>query len=518
MARRFETQYRTKTGDNLGDPTHWNRRFEDIDRRVDANEQALDDVDAVANRVESVALKRIDNVVTPIVEETIERVRSIAELFRAESVTSLEVGTGAKTLTVIDGQRDTFAITEWVAVYSIDDAAVGMIGRVTSYDPDTGVLAIDAATASGNGTYDRWAISVSAPIDVDHATRTDNPHGVTPAQIGTLTSAQISTLIAAVETGVADQYLSKAGNLSGIADAAAARTALGLDAAIKDTAAYFSKAFGLSGAISPPQLTANQDDWNPSGLSGATCIRGDTDASQTITGLQGGAEGRLLTIVNIGSNDLVLAHQSASSTAANRFRFASATDFTLAAGHSMSLRYDDIIDRWRRIEDASTIAAPGTIIQVVQTHLTTTSRQALPAGTRANIIGLNAAITPRDANSRIRITVRWSGEQSDDNNQDTLFGIRRNTTDIGNPSAAGSRHVGIAIICQGYWGADDAGTPDSAMYEYIDSPATTSDITYYATILSARNVTLYNQRTGTDTNVSFTERLTSTITLEEIAG
>ena len=38
-------------------------------------------------------------------------------------------------------------------------------------------------------------------------------------------------------------------------------------------------------AISPSQLTANTDDWAPSGLSGADIIRASTDASRNLTGI-----------------------------------------------------------------------------------------------------------------------------------------------------------------------------------------------------------------------------------------
>lgn len=184
-----------------------------------------------------------------------------------------------------------------------------------------------------------------------------------------------------------------------------------------------------------------------------------------------------------------------------------------------------------KVQDGSIVAADlasgaitsaslpsGTVLQVVQTHLNTTSSQSLTGGTRANISGLNATITPRDANSKILITVRWNGEGSNLNNQDTVFGIKRDTTDIGNPATAGNRFVGISVIAQGYWGSDAASTPDSAMYQYLDSPATTSATTYHATILSNFTQTLYNQRTVEDTDNAARERLTSTITLMEIAG
>ena len=155
-------------------------------------------------------------------------------------------------------------------------------------------------------------------------------------------------------------------------------------------------------------------------------------------------------------------------------------------------------------------------VTAVQTHLNTTSSQSITANTRANISGLNATITPSTTSKRIKVTVRWNGEYSSTVNYDATFGIKRDTTDIGNPAADGSRNVGIAIISQGYWAADADSTPDSAMYSYIDSPATTSATTYHATYLNKVAANLYNQRTVNDTNNTDNERLTSNIILEEI--
>ncbi len=148
------------------------------------------------------------------------------------------------------------------------------------------------------------------------------------------------------------------------ADAAAARATLGLGtAALKNTgtsgdavpllnaSADYSGAFLLSGTISPSQITANQNNYNPSGLSGAVQLRLSTDASRNLTGIAGGADGRLLLITNITSADLVLTSEDALSTAGNRFLFAGG-DRTLTADESVLLRYDGTSSRWRAADDA----------------------------------------------------------------------------------------------------------------------------------------------------------------------
>jgi hypothetical protein len=105
------------------------------------------------------------------------------------------------------------------------------------------------------------------------------------------------------------------------------------------------KAFALSGDISPSQLTANQNNYSPAGMDSATVVRLTSNASRTITGLAGGTDGRVLTVMNIGSNPIVLANQNASSSAANRF--AISADITLGADQSASLIYDTPSQRWK---------------------------------------------------------------------------------------------------------------------------------------------------------------------------
>jgi photosystem II stability/assembly factor-like uncharacterized protein len=74
-------------------------------------------------------------------------------------------------------------------------------------------------------------------------------------------------------------------------------------------------------------------------------LRLTSDASRTITGLAGGADGRVVTILNVGSNPIVLANQNTSSDTANRF--AIGTNLTIGADQSASLIYDATSQRWR---------------------------------------------------------------------------------------------------------------------------------------------------------------------------
>lgn len=113
-----------------------------------------------------------------------------------------------------------------------------------------------------------------------------------------------------------------------------------------------SSAFALSGDISPAQITSNQNDYNPTGLSTASVLRLDCDANRDITGIAGGADGRMIVIHNIGSGHITLKHQSASSSAANRFKFPTTYDFNITVDASVALWYDGTSARWRLLDGA----------------------------------------------------------------------------------------------------------------------------------------------------------------------
>jgi hypothetical protein len=98
--------------------------------------------------------------------------------------------------------------------------------------------------------------------------------------------------------------------------------------------------------LSPAQITANQNDYNPTGLDSTCFLRLSTDASRDITGLvTASLNGRWLTIYNVGTQNIVLKDESASSTAV--YRFALKADITIAPDGGVMLQYDNTTQRWR---------------------------------------------------------------------------------------------------------------------------------------------------------------------------
>ncbi|GAB4486464.1 MAG: hypothetical protein OHK0019_00180 [Saprospiraceae bacterium] len=103
--------------------------------------------------------------------------------------------------------------------------------------------------------------------------------------------------------------------------------------------------------ISPSQLTATQNDWNPTGLSTAWIIRLSGDASfRLITGIVAPSFAKRLILHNTGSDAILLPTQHTGSSAANRFNFG--RDVILFGGKSIEIVYDPTTSRWRLLSKA----------------------------------------------------------------------------------------------------------------------------------------------------------------------
>lgn len=94
--------------------------------------------------------------------------------------------------------------------------------------------------------------------------------------------------------------------------------------------------------------SANQNDYNPTGLSAAGILRANIGTTMKLTGLATGADGRPLVLQNVSTDYLLwLEHESASSSAANRFTLPNAFPAFLMPGDTMTLLYDGTSSRWR---------------------------------------------------------------------------------------------------------------------------------------------------------------------------
>lgn len=108
----------------------------------------------------------------------------------------------------------------------------------------------------------------------------------------------------------------------------------------------FKNRIEFTGKITPAQITADQNNYSPTGLSAANRLLLSSDASRNITGLDSLEDGTTLFITNVGAFDIILKDESSSSLAKNRFSFGA--DITLSAGGlGVLIQYDTAAKRWR---------------------------------------------------------------------------------------------------------------------------------------------------------------------------
>ena len=174
-------------------------------------------------------------------------------------------------------------------------------------------------------------------------------------------------------------------------------------------------------------------------------------------------------------------------------------------------------NRWQRT-DGSVV---GTVIQVASTLYSTPSSQSISAGTDTNITGLTATITPYTTSNKILIFVRWFGETSSSDPHDHVYFITRNGTKINTQTSTSNRMSGMATVSTNYqsggsWNNDS--TPETLTFMTLDSPSSTSALTYTVACRYFNAGTLYTNRTVADSDGGNYERGTSEIILMEIAA
>ena len=171
------------------------------------------------------------------------------------------------------------------------------------------------------------------------------------------------------------------------------------------------------------------------------------------------------------------------------------------------------------------IHQPGTVLQCQNVYVTDRTSQSIAqnqtASSATNITGMTLNVTPKFANSKMIIQARWCGEFSSiaSAGWNNMFVIQRDNVPIGMPTQQGNRTRGHMPASMGYYANDNDSTLDNCMWDTVDFPNTTSQVTYTAGIYSgwATGYTLYNNRTvNSNTNSGF-EDGTSSIVVWEIA-
>lgn len=173
---------------------------------------------------------------------------------------------------------------------------------------------------------------------------------------------------------------------------------------------------------------------------------------------------------------------------------------------------------------ALTNSAYPRILQVQNTTTTATGSVSLSTGSQYyDITNLNVSITPSASTSKILLSFHAFGESSTSEYLSS-FQVTRAisggaTTEITAP-AAGSRLRTLTMLPETYYGGDHSSTPSvGQVSNYLDSPSTTSAITYTVQVRSrTASQTWFYNRTDSDSDTDDNERGVSWITVMEVAA
>lgn len=165
----------------------------------------------------------------------------------------------------------------------------------------------------------------------------------------------------------------------------------------------------------------------------------------------------------------------------------------------------------------TTLEQPGRILQVITASSGQPYAQSVTGGTFFDFPNnqLRVQITPRSVNSKFLLigSVTVGG-----NSNDAGWRFTRNGSVTGVGNANGSRQRGTAATG---WlnGADTNHTFTTVSNNFLDAPATTSQVTYNIQVISEGSITYLN-RTGSygDSSAMYNTTMLSSLTVMEVAG
>ena len=176
------------------------------------------------------------------------------------------------------------------------------------------------------------------------------------------------------------------------------------------------------------------------------------------------------------------------------------------------LRTNRIVPR-----DGLPAGSAGGIIQVKSTTMTTTATYSISGMTWTEVGGLTTTITPTRSDSKILIMLTMGGMSSNGEGQRWAVALRRDNSNItGAINSDGSGHTRASWAHTGR--ALGNAIESHPAFNHLDSPATTSAVSYKVMITTEGSYTLYVNRSHSDSSSSSVFRTASSLTLMEISG
>ena len=187
----------------------------------------------------------------------------------------------------------------------------------------------------------------------------------------------------------------------------------------------------------------------------------------------------------------------------------SANQFLMNSGTAGELEFASL---------ASSDMPTGSILQVVSTTKTDVySESFTTAGEGGGITGFTVSITPSSTSNKVLLTGFMSVGTDNAAEHQVSYRIYRGSTviSVGDADSNSGRVTGGANF-----GDANNRSPAVMAINFLDSPSTTSSVTYSIRLyqLYSTTITLYLNRGGDTTDVNSRVRATSTITAMEVAA
>lgn len=172
-----------------------------------------------------------------------------------------------------------------------------------------------------------------------------------------------------------------------------------------------------------------------------------------------------------------------------------------------------------------TAITTGKILQIQSTFVDTSSSISITGSSNGSrvmsaITPLTVNITPSSSSSKIFLMCRMMYELSMESHGNLMFIFKRGSTEIGIPTSSEygtNRRYGTMTNLISYNNTDYGSTPEGTVFFHLDSPSSSSQITYSVHAMSPSQ-TLYLNRTVSNSDDISYERGTSELTAMEVAG